>query len=83
MRGFRPEGKVLKVLERAKDEFVGRIEIHPKFSFVIPDNKNYHFDVFVYPEKAGGAKTNDKVLVKIQKWHDPRSKNPLGEILAW
>lgn len=76
----RAEGRVVKVLERARTEFVGKIEISEKFAFVVPDNRNIHFDVFVYPEKTKKAKHNDKVLVKIKRWHDRVNKSPLGEV---
>ncbi len=79
--GFRAEGRVLEIVQRTKDEFVGRIEVSEKFSFVVPDNKNLHFDVFVYPEKIGKAKHNDKVIVKISRWHDARNRSPLGEVI--
>ena len=78
--GHRTEGMVTKVIKRARTEFVGRIEISPKFAFVIPDNRNIHFDVFVFPEKIGKAKHNDKVLVKIDRWHNRQTKSPLGEV---
>lgn len=80
-RGFRPEGKVVSIVKREREEFVGRIEVSNKFSFVIPDSRNIHFDVFVYPEKIGKAKPNDKVLVKITKWHDATNKSPMGEVI--
>ncbi len=80
-RGFRPEGKVISILKREREEFVGRIEVSNKYSFVVPDSRNIHFDVFVYPEKIGKAKPNDKVLVKITKWHDRSSKSPMGEVI--
>ena len=79
-KGFRPEGKVINIVKRDRDEFVGRIEISNKYSFVIVDNRHIHFDVFVYPEKIGKAKANDKVLVKITKWHDTSSRSPMGEV---
>lgn len=79
-KGFRPEGKVISIVKREREEFVGRIEISNKYSFVVPDSRHIHFDVFVYPEKIGKAKTNDKVLVKIAKWHDKSSKSPMGEV---
>ncbi len=78
--GFRAEGKVLEIVKRSREELVGRIEVSQKYSFVVPDNKNIHFDVFVYPEKIGKARHNDKVIVKIQKWHDARNRSPLGEV---
>ncbi len=79
-RGFRPEGRVVNIIKRDREEFVGRIEVSNKYSFVVPDSRNIHFDVFVYPEKIGKAKPNDKVLVKITKWHDASSKSPMGEV---
>lgn len=79
-KASRPEGRVVKVLNRNREEFVGRIEISTKFSFVIPDSRNIHFDIMVYPEKIGKARVNDKVLVKIDKWHDAKSRSPLGTV---
>ncbi|MEL7146345.1 MAG: RNB domain-containing ribonuclease, partial [Bacteroidota bacterium] len=76
----REEGEVTELLERSRDEIVGKIEISQKFAFVIPDSKKYHFDVFVYPEKIMDALHGDKVIVKIKKWHDNKTKNPVGEV---
>lgn len=80
MDGFRPEGKVVEIVSRAREEFVGKVEISPKFAFVVPDNKNIHFDVFVFPEKIKNARHNDKVVVKVTKWHDAKNRSPLGEV---
>ncbi|MEQ9304321.1 MAG: RNB domain-containing ribonuclease, partial [Marinoscillum sp.] len=79
-KGFRPEGKVVNILNRDRDEFVGKIEISPKFAFVVPDSRHIHFDIMVYPEKIGKAKANDKVMVKIDKWHDAKNRSPLGTV---
>ncbi|MEP1096729.1 MAG: ribonuclease R [Cyclobacteriaceae bacterium] len=79
-KGFRPEGKVISIVKRDRDEFVGRIEVSNKYSFIVPDSRHIHFDVFVYPEKIGKAKSNDKVMVKITKWHDRSNKSPMGEV---
>ena len=37
--GKKSEGKVLEVIERSNNQFVGRIEFSPRFAFVIPDNR--------------------------------------------
>ncbi len=79
-KDYRAEGKVTKIISRVRKEYVGRIEISPKFSFVVPDNRNIHFDVFLFPEKIGKAVHNDKVLVKIDRWHNRQNKNPMGEV---
>lgn len=81
----REEGEVVEILERKRDEFVGRIEISARYAFVVPDNKKTHFDIFVSPANIKGAKNNDKVIVRVTEW--PKGKrgkedNPEGEVLA-
>ncbi|MFT6868624.1 MAG: ribonuclease R [Cyclobacteriaceae bacterium] len=78
--GFRSEGRVTEIVSRARQEFVGRVEISAKFCFVVPDSRKIHFDVFVFPEKIGGAKHNDKVIVTIDTWHDNKNRSPLGHV---
>lgn len=80
-RGPRQEGEVIEVVTRSKTEFVGRIEINKNFSFVIPDNKKMHSDIFIPKEKVGKAHHGDKVIIKITKWPDKKDKNPTGEII--
>jgi ribonuclease R len=79
----RPEGRVLRIINRARKEYVGRIEISSKFAFVIPDSKKMHHDVFVHLGKIAKAKHNDKVIVKIVQWPGQRldGDNPVGEVI--
>lgn len=74
------EGKVLEVLERDRDEFVGRVEISPRFAFVVPDFKKMHKDIFVHRGELMGAQHNEKVIVKISEWRDG-DKNPTGKVI--
>jgi len=76
----RPEGRVISIVKRAKNEFVGRLEVSQKFGFVVLDSRNIFFDVMVYPQKFKEATHNDKVLVKIDKWPNKENKSPLGSI---
>ncbi|MEO1052987.1 MAG: ribonuclease R [Bacteroidota bacterium] len=78
-RGANPEGQVVEIVKRAKESFVGRLEISPKFAFVIPDNRKIHQDIFVKLNNAGGAEHNDKVIVDITVWPD-RDRNPEGKV---
>ncbi|HET9485810.1 MAG TPA: ribonuclease R [Chryseosolibacter sp.] len=72
--GEHREGKVLEVLKRNRNRFVGRIEISANFAFVIPDFKKIHQDFFIYPENIKGAKPNDKVVVEVTAWGEPDKK---------
>ncbi|WP_026955369.1 ribonuclease R [Algoriphagus vanfongensis] len=76
----RIEGKVLEVLERERDEFVGRVEISPRFAFVVPDFKKMHKDIFVHRGDLKGAQHNEKVIVKLTEWRE-EDKNPTGEVI--
>lgn len=76
----RQEGAVIEILKRKKEEFVGKIQMSERFAFVIPDSKKFHFDIFVKKSDLNGAKSGEKVVVKITKWHDEFTRNPEGVI---
>jgi ribonuclease R len=78
-RSGRKEGRVLEILERARDEFVGRVEISPRFAFVVADFKKMHHDIFIKKGDLIGARHNQKVVVKITEWGD-KDKSPTGKI---
>lgn len=75
----RLEGKVLEIVSRSRDEFVGRVEISPRFAFVVPDFKKMHYDIFVHRGDLGGAEHNQKVVVKLTDWRED-DKNPTGKV---
>lgn len=76
----RNEGEVVAVLERERTQFVGTIEVHDKFAFLIPDNLKAGTDIYIPKEKLNGAKQGEKALVKITVW-PTTSKNPYGEVV--
>ncbi len=78
-KGNRPEGEVVEIITRARTAFVGTVELTPQFAFLIPDNKNMPFDLFIPLSKLGGARQGQKALARIVEW-DQRSRNPVGEI---
>lgn len=76
----RVEGEVLEVIERERTQFVGTIQLHEKFAFLVPDNQRLGTDIFIPKEKLNGAKNGEKVLVKITVW--PKSADsPYGEVI--
>ena len=76
----RVEGKVLEVVERSRDEYVGRVEISPRFAFIVPDFKKMHKDIFVHRGALNGAVHGEKVIVKLTEWREG-DKNPTGEVI--
>lgn len=74
------EGQVVEIIERKRDEFVGKIEMSERFAFVIADNKKMHLDIFVPNTGINKAKNGEKVIVKIVEWHNEKS-SPVGKVI--
>jgi ribonuclease R len=79
-KGARPEGEVVEITERSRTTFVGTVELMPNFAFLLPDNKNMPFDLFIPLTKINGAKQGQKAVARVIDW-DPKSKNPVAEII--
>ena len=75
-----PEGKVIRIIERANQFVIGTFQKSRHFGFVVPDDKRIAFDIFVPREEFNNAEANNKVSVKITEWPDQR-KNPEGKIV--
>ncbi len=73
------EGEVIEIIERAKTEFVGVLQMSKNFGFVLPDNPKMYADIFISKNNIDGAEHGDKVLASITDWPD-NSKNPFGKI---
>jgi len=80
-KGNRPEGEVTEIIQRARETFVGTVEVMPQFSFLIPDTKGMPFDLFIPNENLHGATQGVKAVARITNW-DSRQKNPVAEIVA-
>jgi len=76
----RQEGEIVNVVERAKIDFVGQIEISGRFAFVIPDSIKMPVDLFVPLSKIGGAENKQKVIVRMTDW-PKKAQNPFGEVI--
>lgn len=74
------EGEVVEILERAKDTFVGNLEVTKSYAFLLTENRTLANDIFIPRDKLKGAKNGDKAVVKIVEWPD-KSKNPIGEVI--
>lgn len=77
--GRRPEGTVVRVLERANKTLVGFYQKNKSFGFVIPDNQKISTDVFIPQGKDMGAVTGHKVIVTMTEYGGERKK-PEGVI---
>ncbi|RSC94980.1 ribonuclease R [Tenacibaculum singaporense] len=78
-RSNKLEADVVEIIERAKTEFVGVLQMNKNFGFVIPDSTKMYADIFISQSKLNGAKDGDKVVAKMTDWPE-NSKNPFGKI---
>jgi ribonuclease R len=80
----RREGRVIRILERARDTIVGTLQHSRNFSYVVPDDPRIVHDIYVRPGKDRrsqiAATVADKVVVRLEPW-ESRHINPEGEII--
>lgn len=77
--GKRPEGEIIKVVEKGMNIIVGTFERVKGFGFVTPDDKKIPQDIFISKEHSRGAVSGHKVVVKIIKTPND-GKSPEGII---
>lgn len=75
-----PEGEVIEVLEHSDNTYLGIIEIEKNYAFLITDSKKLANDIFIPKDKLLGAKSGNKVVVRIIEW-PAKAKNPIGEVV--
>ena len=74
------EGEVIEIVERFRTEFVGTLQISPKFAFFIPDSNKLPIDFFIPLSALNKAQDGQKVVVRLTEWKDD-AKNPNGEVI--
>lgn len=75
------EAQVIEILERAKDTFVGRLQVEKTVAFLITQEALFVSDIIIPKEKLRGGKTGDKAVVRITQWPDGTHKTLKGEVI--
>ena len=75
-----PEGEVTEILKRAKDTFVGTLQVDRKFAFLSTGNKN-DIDIFIPRDRLKGGRDGDKAVVKVTEWPESGGRNPIGKVI--
>lgn len=75
-----PEGEVVEIIKRAKDTFVGILQVSENYAFLISDNKVLTNDIFIPKSKLKDGKNGQKAVVRLLEW-EPNMKNPVGEVI--
>ena len=79
-KNAKTEGEIIEIIKREKTRFVGTIQRHKNFAFLIPDNKATPVDIFIPLEELNGAKEGQKAVAEFTEWPD-NAKNPFGKII--
>ena len=74
------EGEITKIIKRAKSEYVGVIQVHKNYAFVVVDGTKMYKDIFVPNNKINDAVDGDKVLVSMESWEQGED-SPIGKVL--
>jgi ribonuclease R len=74
------EGEVIEITERFRNEFVGTIQISPRYAFFVPDSNKIPIDFYIPIGKTLDATDGQKVVAKITSWK-ANAKNPNGTIV--
>lgn len=78
-KGRKREGEVVEILQRAKTDFTGTIDISKSYAFFQPDDRKMLHDIFIPLDNLNGAKNGEKVVVSILEW-PKNAKNPIGKV---
>lgn len=66
--GRNPEGRIVRVLERATSQVVGPFHRRRGVGFVVPQEPPLTSEIVVPSDRDGGAAEGDVVLVEIEEW---------------
>lgn len=72
------EAKVIEVVSRFKQNFVGTAQVKKDTTFVVPDNPKVHVDFYVRGKHE--AEDGQKVLVEMTDWKED-ARSPAGRIV--
>ena len=75
-----PEGEVTEILKRAKDTFVGTLQVKGKFAYLVTPDKSDR-DIFIPSASLKKGKNGEKAVVKVVEWPDTPDRNPVGKVI--
>ena len=75
-----PEGEVTEIIKRAKDTFVGTLQVKGKFAYLVtPDRSDK--DIYIPLSSLKKGQDGQKAVVKVVEWPDTPDRNPVGKVI--
>ena len=75
------EAVVTEILERARDQFVGRLKVERDFAYLVPDGNVFANNIIIPKNRLKGGKDGEKAVVKVTRWPDNDNRNIGGEVI--
>ena len=75
------EAMVIAILNRARDQFVGRLRVERDIAFLRTQDGLLPYDIILPKQRLKGGKNGDKAAVKVKQWPDAEHKNIVGEVV--
>lgn len=75
----KPQAKIVRIVQRAKKQYVGILQAGPEFNFFRPSDFRIHVDFYIPKEELNGARHGDKVIVEMTQW-TRADRKPFGRI---
>ena len=75
------EAQGIEILQRAKDQFVGRLRVDKDIAFLVTAENTMAQNILIPKNKLKGGKTDDKAVVKVTAWPDSEHKSIIGEVV--
>lgn len=80
VRGREPEARVVEIMERKPQTFIGTLRVDKRNSILVTDSKFLATDILIPRAKLRGGKNGEKAVVRITDWPED-SQIPFGEVI--
>ncbi|MCF0196897.1 MAG: ribonuclease R [Bacteroidaceae bacterium] len=79
-RGRAKEGTVVEILQSANRQYVGTLDVHKDFAYLITEDRTLPGDIFIPRSALKKGQTGDKAVVRVVEW-PADAKSPVGKVV--
>lgn len=79
-KGDSTEAEVVKILQRANETVVGKIQTSKNYAFVVADDEKFEGDIYIPKKYIDKAKDGEKVVIKIDEFAK-KGKSHKGKVI--
>ncbi len=76
----KPEGRIVRVVQRGHPRVVGTFQTGRHFAFVVPEDERLPRDIYIPPDGTMEAKPGQIVVADLAEWEDP-ARAPEGRVV--